>query len=639
MAASSSGIRAGAAFVELTIRDSALVKGLDRAAKRLRAFGASIQQMGLKLAAVGSAVFAPLLASTKVFATVGDNLQEMAQRTGLSVEALSELAFAAELSGASAEDLEAGIRGMHRFVGELAQGSDSARRVLSSLGITAAQLASASPEQRLGIIADALNKVQDPALKAATAMEIFGRSGMKLLPLMSGGAAEMNELRKQARDLGLTISSADADAAAKFNDVMDAMFRVLKQTAFVIGAALAPLVQRLGEAITRVVVRVNEWVKQNRQIIQTIFKVAAGVVIAGGALLGLGVTVSALGIAIGGVAAIVKAFGAAIALAGTVIAAVFSPIGLLIAAVGTLGVVIAHQTGVAGQAIRWLGDRFADLSSTVATSWKAIGQAVAAGDIALAAKVLWLTIKLEFQKGVAFITDLWTSFRFVFQKIFTEAAFGILRVWTDVVTSLTNAWVVFITASKKALETVRNFFTKVFIRLMGLFDEEIDVEAAMKMADSDLEKFKSEADREAQQRVGATEADRQERLDAIEEGRREALGELEAGASEKFKQTAVAIEEARQQWRQAIKEAGAAPSTASDSDSLRSAADSLSGVASSLQFSADKQSTRGTFNAAAIAGLQSGGRTEERIAKAAEETARNTRRIEQALEKNQLAFA
>ena len=109
-------IRAGRAFVELFADDSKLVRGLKRAAAKLQAFGASVRNMGLKLAALGAAVVTPLLASTKVFAKMGDDLAKMAARTGFSVETLSELGFAADLGGASMADLEKSIRRMQASI-------------------------------------------------------------------------------------------------------------------------------------------------------------------------------------------------------------------------------------------------------------------------------------------------------------------------------------------------------------------------------------------------------------------------------------------------------------------------------------------------------------------------------------------
>src|SRR6056297_1296751 len=58
--ASTQGIRAGRAFVELFADSWPLVRGLRRAEKKLKAFGNSVRGFGLKLAGAVSAITAPL---------------------------------------------------------------------------------------------------------------------------------------------------------------------------------------------------------------------------------------------------------------------------------------------------------------------------------------------------------------------------------------------------------------------------------------------------------------------------------------------------------------------------------------------------------------------------------------------------
>jgi len=82
---SAKGIRAGRAFVELFADDSKLVRGLRRAEKRIKAFGQSVRNLGLKIAGLGTAVLAPLLGAAKAFGSMGDQVAKMAKRTGLSV--------------------------------------------------------------------------------------------------------------------------------------------------------------------------------------------------------------------------------------------------------------------------------------------------------------------------------------------------------------------------------------------------------------------------------------------------------------------------------------------------------------------------------------------------------------------------
>ena len=64
--ASSQGIRAGKAFVELFADDTKLVRGLRGAERKLKAFGAGVQSMGTKLFGLGAAIVAPLAATTNV---------------------------------------------------------------------------------------------------------------------------------------------------------------------------------------------------------------------------------------------------------------------------------------------------------------------------------------------------------------------------------------------------------------------------------------------------------------------------------------------------------------------------------------------------------------------------------------------
>src|SRR5690606_22699693 len=108
-------------------------------------------------------------------------------------------------------------------------------------------------------------------------------------------------------------------------------------------------------------------------------------------------------------------------------------IGLVIAALALLGTYLVQTTGIAGQALAWLGNRFHELKDTALQAYQGIADALAAGDIALAAKVLWLTLKMEWTKGVNYIKGLWQDFRgFMIDVLvgaFTGALAALETVW------------------------------------------------------------------------------------------------------------------------------------------------------------------------------------------------------------------
>ena len=74
---SARAIRAGQAFVELFTDDSKLVRGLRRAEKQLKAFGARIKKMGLGLVRLSAIMAAPLVAGGKVFADFEEQLAKV----------------------------------------------------------------------------------------------------------------------------------------------------------------------------------------------------------------------------------------------------------------------------------------------------------------------------------------------------------------------------------------------------------------------------------------------------------------------------------------------------------------------------------------------------------------------------------
>ncbi len=64
--ASARGVRAGAAFVELYANDNKLVRGLRRAQRRLRAFSASVRDVGMRMARMDALFALPFVAGVKV---------------------------------------------------------------------------------------------------------------------------------------------------------------------------------------------------------------------------------------------------------------------------------------------------------------------------------------------------------------------------------------------------------------------------------------------------------------------------------------------------------------------------------------------------------------------------------------------
>ncbi len=90
MASSTTGIRAGRAFVELGVSDK-LTAGLKRAQRRLKAFGSGVQAIGARLVKISAGIGAGFVLSTRVFAGFDDRMRVVQAVTGATEDQFRQL--------------------------------------------------------------------------------------------------------------------------------------------------------------------------------------------------------------------------------------------------------------------------------------------------------------------------------------------------------------------------------------------------------------------------------------------------------------------------------------------------------------------------------------------------------------------
>jgi len=632
--ASSSGIRAGAAFIELSVNDSRLIKGLQAASRKLQSFGAGLRKLGMGMMAAGAGIVAPLLASAKSFASMGDQLDKMSKRTGISVESLSELGYAAQLSGANLESVENGVRRMQRTIADAADGTAMATDALARLGLSAEQLMALSPEEQFSVIAKRLNEISDPTMKAAAAMEILGRSGTALLPMME----EMAETREEARRLGLVMSGEDAKAAAKLNDALDRMRASLRFLAATVGSALAPLLTELADKVAELVGPLRKWLSENRGLVISALKIGTVILGVGVAFVALGSIVSALGTAFGVLASVVS----------TALGLILSPVGLVVAAIAGIGGAILWATDSGGKALAWLGGRFGFLKDFALDAFQGIKDALAAGDVMLAARILWLSLQVAWQAGIAKLKSYWIEFRHWYSSTAWELAAGALAVWEDIKVGASDAifaimeiWTMLTTSMAKAWNEVMGFLAKRWLDLKGIFGKDIDVAAGKAAVDRDVQSRNlSEDDRlrasidASKQNYAERDRERRENQAMMGDMLNQELAQQQTDYAAALVDAQSQLEAAKDEWRAALAEAKAKRAAAETPEAARPSdiQDRLGAAAPELE-RALRADVVGTFTAEAADRMGLGpSAAEERTAKASEETARNTKLIARQLE-------
>lgn len=359
--AGAQGIRAGRAFVEVGADDNRLARGLRSAQRRLQAFGSAVQRIGLRVAAGGVAMLAPIIASTRHYTALGSALFDMSKRTGMSVEALSALGFAADMTGASLETVETGLRRMQRTISDAVFGLKESKDALAELKLTADELKNLRPEDQFDLIAERMNAIANPTQRAAAAMKVFGRSGTQLLPML----AELSESRKQAGLLGLIVSTDAAERADDLGDAIDRLGKVGKNAAFWVGDALAPALTRAANVATALLMRVRDWMRANPRLVAGTAGAAGAIVVFGAALATAGIVVRVFAFAIGGLSLAMKGLALASRAAGRAVQFLLSRLFLVLTAVLAIGGAILHLTGQLEDLLKFAGRVFGGVAAEI----------------------------------------------------------------------------------------------------------------------------------------------------------------------------------------------------------------------------------------------------------------------------------
>ena len=507
---SAQGIRAGRAYVELGTNDSRLSAGLKAAQDKLKSFGTNVSIAGGAMVGAGAAVLGPMIGATAVFAASGDELSKMADKTGASVESLSELRHAASQSAVDFKQLGSSMNKQQRNLAEAASGNNAAKAAFDNLGLSVDELLKLSPDQQFEVIADRISQIEDPAKRTAAAMDVFGRSGADLLPLMIGGAKGIQALRKEARDLGLQVSAADAASATKFGDTWANVQTTLKQVAFNVGAALAPALTSLMEAVIPIIVSISNWISENRQLVVTVAGIAAAVVAAGGALLGIGGVLTAASMAIGGL------MTAAAALA-PIFAAIVSPVGLAVAAVVALTTAFLGWTDAGKQVTGWMGTEFSKLIAVVSDTVGGIFNALKAGRLELAAEIAFTGLKLTIATIMESILSLFgSSIKAMAEKLgwlmkkFNEAKAGWKIVGDKIGSTWGNA------AAKRSIDQQIGRINERHKKAGTFGSEQHQREVArQEKAKLDVDNYSKGAERNAQQQILADLAQENADIDSM----------------------------------------------------------------------------------------------------------------------------
>jgi hypothetical protein len=196
--------------------------------------------LGAGLTAAGVASF------TKNVIDAADNMRDLSQRTGVSVELLSKFQQQANMSGANIEDVGKAMVKLGKNMYEAAQtGKGPAAEALKELGLSATDATGRlvpTGEQMLRI-SDRLSELPDGGRKGKLAMDLMGKGAATLVPAL-------NEGRGAIEGLNASFDKKFTDDADVYNDSVARLGETFQKFGVVLARQFLPILQSTVNGLT-----------------------------------------------------------------------------------------------------------------------------------------------------------------------------------------------------------------------------------------------------------------------------------------------------------------------------------------------------------------------------------------------------
>lgn len=164
-----------------------------------------------------------LVGKVGAFAEQGDRIAKTSRLVGLSVKDYQAFGAAAKHAGMSTEEMDSALKKFNVNLGKARSGDKNAFRAFDAIlgGRSLSEFKDST--SLLKEIANGYTNLASAEQKAFVSQELFGRSGMKMTELLSGGGDQLQKLFDDYEALGGGFSEKGAKDAEAFDDALQDM--------------------------------------------------------------------------------------------------------------------------------------------------------------------------------------------------------------------------------------------------------------------------------------------------------------------------------------------------------------------------------------------------------------------------------
>lgn len=248
-----------------SVADKLGIKLPSGATKAISALG-SVSATTVAAAGAVAACIAILVKLEKAFvdvtiaaAATADEMLTMSSISGMSVETLQEMQYAAEFVDVSVDRLNDGFKDLTAAMKSANTGSEDAQKAFAQLGvnITDSNGKLRNAKDVFFETIDALGQLEAGTQRDALAMTIFSESARELNPLIDAGSGKLRQLAQQAHDTGYVLSEDAVKSLGKVDDALKELNNTQEGLKNQLAAEFAPTTEKALNTINDAVLEIG----------------------------------------------------------------------------------------------------------------------------------------------------------------------------------------------------------------------------------------------------------------------------------------------------------------------------------------------------------------------------------------------
>lgn len=222
----------------------------DDASRHMQDMADKAERIGNRIGIAISAAVVGMIYMTKKAIDSADDLHDLSQKTGIAVETLGGMGFAAEQAGGDIDSMAFAANRLNKKMIDAIAGNKDAAELFDKVGISIKDAGghARGTDEVMADLADKFASYKDGPEKSALAMDFFSKAGTRLIPVLDDGGTKLREnIAYYKKYSGVTEDLTNK--SDQFNDTLSHISLLSKGFGVQLATELLPTLQGIANAM------------------------------------------------------------------------------------------------------------------------------------------------------------------------------------------------------------------------------------------------------------------------------------------------------------------------------------------------------------------------------------------------------